>query len=210
MNIINQPTTNKILYRLDTQFLSHPKTYEYEQRIYSISPYQLIILNHIKSLPKKHLYYLVGQQSIKHRNLTLNELRKLITTGIRRYIKNTTLTYYPGLENQLVKYFCIFETTKDFYHSQHQNTILNNEVDMGLHFHLFISSPDNYPWVCFHSLIFTIFTELTYLPKNHRCISKYDYDRINVLNENFILYHTKQFKDHPSKEMIMTNLQTPN
>jgi hypothetical protein len=211
MNLINNPTTErpyklKVLNKMENQFLkTYPKTYEYEQRTYSISPYQLKILNYIKTLPQRNLHYLVGQQSNKHRNLTLKEMKKLIRDGIRRHIQGTTLPYCPGLENQLVKYFCVFETTKDFYLSQNQNTIVDSDIDMGLHFHLFITSPDNYPWVSFPSLFYTLFDELTHLPQNKRCISKYDYDRLKDLNENFVLYHTKQFKDYPSSEMIMKN-----
>jgi hypothetical protein len=66
-------------------------------------------------------------------------MRKLIRRGIRRYFQETSLHYHQGLENELVKFFCVFETKKDFFHSQHTNEIFDLEVDMGLHFHLFIS-----------------------------------------------------------------------
>jgi len=187
-----------------------PNTYEYEQRTYPINPYQIKILKAINSLPKKHLHYLVGQQSLKNRNLTLKEMKKLIRDGIRRYIDALTLTQGQGKENKLVKYFCVFETKKDFCHSQHQNTIVDTEIDMGLHFHLFISSPDDYPWISFSAMFYTMLNELTHLPQNRRCISKYDYNRIEKLDENFVLYHTKQFMYNPSSEMIMTNLNKQN
>src|ERR1700759_2996639 len=84
-------TMNKILPEITTPFKTNglnkttnnylsprPNTYEYEQRSYEISPSQLKILNSIKSLPKKNIHYLVGQQSKEHRNLTLKEMKKLI------------------------------------------------------------------------------------------------------------------------------------
>ena len=179
---------------------------KYKLRTYHINPYQLKILNEIKSLPKKKLHYLVGQQSSTFPNLTLREMRKLIRRGFRRYIQETNTMYYPGLENELVKFYCVFETKREFFHSQHQNNIVEDDIDMGLHFHLFLSSPDNYPWISFPTLIHTIFSELTSMKHKQRCISKYDYVRIEELDENFILYHTKQFMYRPSVEMIMKNV----
>lgn len=63
---------------------------------------------------------------------------------------------------------------------------------MGLHFHLFISCPDNYPWICFKSLSYQILRELSSLLKKKRCISKYGYFEIYDLEENFVQYHTKK------------------
>lgn len=179
---------------------------KYKLRTYHINPYQLKILNEIKSLPKKKLHYLVCQQSSTFPNLTLREMRKLIKRGLRRYFQETTLHYHPGLENQLVKFFCVFEVKKDFFHSQHQNTLVNEDIEMCIHFHLFLTSPDNYHWISFPSLIHTIFSELTSMKHKQRCISKYDYVKIEKLEDNFILYHTKQFMYRPSSEMIMKNL----
>lgn len=186
--------------------LSQPKTYSYEQRTYTISPPQLKILNTIKTLPKRHLHYLVGQQSIKHRNLTLKEMKSLIKKGIRKYCEDLNPGIDKRRENNYLQFFCVFETTKEFFLSQHENKIVNEEINMGIHFHLFITSPDNYPWVSFPSLFHYIFIELTHLPQNHRCITKYDYNRLHELPENFILYHTKQFMYSPSNEMVMTNI----
>lgn len=182
-----------------------PNTYVYQERTYELSLPQLKILSHIKSLPKKHLHYVVGQQSKRHRNLTLKELKLHLRKGINNYFKNDPYISKENINN-VIQYFCVFETTKDFFISQHQNTIVTEEIEMGLHFHLFITSPDNYPWVGFTNLIHDIFCELTHLPHNHRCIRKYDYKKLNTLPENFILYHTKQFMYNPSNEMIMTNI----
>lgn len=197
------------VYKTTNNYLSpQPNTYQYDQRTYEISPTQLKILNSIKSLPKKNLHYLVGQQSNEHRNLTLQEMKKLIRDGIRRYFKQVTLPSNRTIENELVKYFCVFETVKDFSLSQHQNSIFDEEIFMGIHFHLFITSEIG--WVSFPSMFHSIFNELTHLKHNHRCISKFDYNRLEVLEDNFILYHTKQFQNNPSTEMIMTNLKSNN
>ena len=122
---------------------------QYELRTYEIKPHQLKILNQIKSLPQKRLHYVVGQQSSDHPNLTLPEMKKLIRRGIRRYIQETTLHYHQGLENELVKFYCVFETKKDFFHSQHENSLVDEDLDMGIHFHLFLTSIDNYRWISF-------------------------------------------------------------
>jgi hypothetical protein len=202
---IDEPFKLKGLHKITNNYLTpRSNTYTYEERIYEISPSQHKILNCIKSLPKKNLHYLVGQQSDKHRNLTLPEMKKLIRDGIRRYVKQVTLSSNKGIENELLKYFCVFETVKDFSLSQYQNTIVNENIFMGIHFHLFITSEIG--WISFPSMFHSIFNELTHLKHNHRCISKFDYDRITELDENFILYHTKQFMYSPSNEMIMTNI----
>ena len=178
---------------------------QYKLRTYEINPYQLKILNEIKSLPQKRLHYLVVQQSSFQKNLTLRELKKLIRRGIRRYFENVEVHYRKGLENRLVKFFCVFETKKNFFLSQHQNSIVDEVIDMGIHFHLFITSPDNYSWVSFPSLFHQIFMELTSLNHKKFCISKFDYAMIENLDENFILYHTKQFMYKDSVEMVMKN-----
>lgn len=175
----------------------------YIERTYFIKPHQLQILNEIKALPRKRLHYITGQQSDYHLNLTLPEMKKLIRRGLRRYIQETDLHYSHGLENELVKFYCVFETKKDFFHSQHQNNIIDMNLEMGIHFHLFITSPVK--WICFPSLIHTLYNELTSLKHKQRCLSEYGYMKIEELDDNFILYHTKQFMFRPSKEMIMRN-----
>jgi hypothetical protein len=177
----------------------------YKLRTYEINSHQLKILKEIKSLPQKRLHYVVGQQSNVHKNLTLPEMKKLIRQGLRRYIQETSLHYQTGLENQLVRFFCVFEVKKDFFHSQHQNTLVDEGVDMGIHFHLFITCPDKYPWISFPSLLHSIFNELTSLKHKQLCLSKFDYKKIDKLDDNFILYHTKQFMFRPSVEMLMKN-----
>lgn len=181
------------------------RTYTDEGRTYSINPNQLEILRKIQSLPKKHLHYLVGQQSNKYQNLTLKELKLFIRMGIKRYCKNQSIYFKNGDEDKMIKYFCVFETTCDFFHSQHENKLVDENIEMGIHFHLFFTCPDFYPFISFPSLIHYIFVELTKQEHKQCCISKYDYKRITDLDENFVLYHTKQFMFRPSKEMIMYN-----
>lgn len=182
------------------------RKYTYEGRTYFIKTHQLEILRNIQSLPKKHLHYLVGQQSNKYQNLTLNELKKSIKSGIREYCRTQSIYFKNGDENKLIKYYCVFETTEDFFHSQHENKIVEESIEMGIHFHLFFTTPDNYSWISFPSLIHTIYLELTKLEHKKSCISKYDYKRVQKLDENFVLYHTKQMMFRPSKEMKMTNV----
>ena len=179
---------------------------KYQLRTYEINPYQLRILEEVKSLPRKNLHYVTGQQSDHYPNLTLPELKKLIKRSMVKYIRQLNLNYHKGMENELVKFYCVFETTKDFFHSQHQNSIVDENVEMGIHFHLFLTSPDNYPWVCFPQLIHTIFSELTSLKHKQRCLSELGYYKIKDLQDDFILYHTKQLMFRPSSEMILKNI----
>ncbi len=183
-------------------------SYNYENTTYSLNPFQQEIHDKIKSLPQKRLHYLVGQQSSDpdRLNLTLKELKYLIRRGIMKYIRQTSLPYHKGQENELVKFYCVFETDLNFNRSQNSHHLMSSSFFMGLHFHLFFSSPDHYPWISFESLIHYIFMELTSIPKKKMCLSQYDYKRVKTLEDPFILYHTKQFYERPSKEMILTNL----
>jgi len=164
------------------------------------------MLENIKRLPLKNLHYVTAQQSNKHPNLTLPEMKTFIRRGIRQYLKPARDMSQNKRESDFIRYFCVFETTRDFFHSQHRNIKISEDMFLGLHFHLFISPAPSYYWVCFPSLIHTIFSELTSMKHKRLCISKYDYTRIDDLNENFILYHTKQFMFRPSVEMIMSNV----
>lgn len=141
-------------------------------RTYELNEFQKKMISDIKSLPRKNLHYITAQQSDKHPNLTLPEMKKLIRRAIRRYIQEANLNYYSGLENELVKFYCVFETKKEFSLSQRSEKITNDEVSLGLHFHLFITCPDNYPWICFTSLSYQILRELSSLPKKKKMYLK--------------------------------------
>jgi len=178
---------------------------KYKTRTFEIKQHQKDIVDAISSLPRRNLHYITGQQSNRYPNLSLIELKKFIRRGIRQYLAPTMVLQPSKKESDLIKFYCVFETTKDFFHSQHRNTDVGEEMFLGLHFHLFISPTPTNHWVSFPSLVHTIFSELTSIRHKSMCISKYDYSKIEDLNENFILYHTKQFMFHPSREMILTN-----
>lgn len=169
-----------------------------------LNEFQIKMINDIKSLPKKNLHYITAQQSNQYTNLTLKELKKLIKRGIRRYIQELEQFYYPNKENELVKFYCVFETTKEF-NLNLKNQSLDDIPFMGLHFHLFISCPDNYKWISFQNLIFQIFYELTSIKHKQNCITEYGHFKIEKLEEKFLQYHTKQFNINPSLEMVLKN-----
>jgi hypothetical protein len=173
---------------------------------YELNNFQQKMISDIKSLPRKKLHYITAQQSNSYPNLTLPELKKFIKQGIRRYIRQIEPLCSKEQEKALVKFYCVFETTKEF-DLNIKNASLNEIPFMGLHFHLFISCPDNYSWICFDALIYQIFFELTSLKHKKKCISKYGYYKLDNLNDNFLTYHTKQFQQHPSNELILYNLK---
>lgn len=174
-------------------------------RTYELNEFQKKMISDIKSLPRKNLNYITAQQSDKHPNLTLPQMKKAIKQAVKRYIQEANLNYYSGLENELVKFYCVFETKKEFSLSQRSEKITNDEVSLGLHFHLFITCPDSYPWICFTSLSYQILRELSSFPKKKKCISKYGYFEIDKLEEDFVQYHTKQ-QDYVQREMILKSI----
>ncbi len=181
-------------------------TYRHNDSNYVINQFQEDIFQKIKMLPQKSLYYLVGQQSSdpQRTNLNLKELKYLIRRGITKFIRETTLNYHVGMENELVKYFCVFETNKVFNESQNTKELRNDSFYLGLHFHLFFST--EMKLFNYQGLIHSIFLELTSIPNKRLCLNKYDYERIYTLEDSFILYHTKQFYQQPDKDMILTNI----
>jgi hypothetical protein len=181
-------------------------SYKHNDMVYSINPFQQEVFQKVKSLPQKRLHYLVAQQSSQpHRpNLNLKELKYFITRGIMKHVRETNDKYHRGLENELVKFYCVFETDHTFNESQMNQNLMNQSLYLGLHFHLFFSSPLS--WFDYEGLIHRLFLELTSIPSKRLCLSKYDYKIINEIEAPFVLYHTKQFFKRPSREMILTNL----
>jgi hypothetical protein len=172
---------------------------------FPVKPHQIKIIEEIKNLPLKRLHYLVVQQSLRHPNLTLNELKKHIRRGIKRYVKELMgYRYRYGIEDELIKYYCFFETSKDFFWSQQLNDIVNENIEMNIHFHLFLSG--DYPDVNFTQLIQYILRELTSQKNKTMCLGKVDYVRLETLENDFILYHTKQMMYRPTPQFIMKNL----
>lgn len=174
-------------------------------RTFELKPHQNKILSEIKKLPKSKLHYLVIQQNKNQPNFTLNELKKHIKKGIKRYVsKHFLFNYRKGLEDQIVKYYCFFETSKDFFWSQHKNTIVDKNIEMNLHFHLFISS--DISSVHLPQLVNDIIQEFFGQRNKQKSLLKIDYNKIENLDDDFILYHTKQMMFEPNVDFILKNI----
>jgi len=171
---------------------------------YQLKEHQKEILSDVRKLPINQLHYIVGQQSLKYKPLTLKELKKHINRGIKLYVQEWMGYHYiPGIEREIIKYYGFFETSKDFWWSQNTHNLNKESIDLRFHFHLFLSSHKSL--VCFNSVVNSVFTELTSQRNKRFSISKFDYNRVNKLDENFILYHTKQLMHGPSRELIIKN-----
>lgn len=174
-------------------------------RTYELKPHQNQILIEVKNLPKSKLHYLVIQQNRNKPNFTLKELKKHIRIGIKKYV----LQLYPfntikKLEKTIVKYYCFFETSKEFNNSQNKNNIVDEKIEMDLHFHLFITSTDNNVYV--PKLINDILLEFFNQNNKQSSLLKIDFYKIEKLEDDFILYHTKQMEERLNIEFIMKNL----
>jgi len=184
-------------------------SYNYQGKTYSINPFQKKVFSEIKSLSQKNntLYYVLGKQNpnSKGGNLNLKQMKNFIKRGIRRYFQRYSPMYHQGLENEMVKFYCVFETNKDFNQSQKESVLFDEGFYLGLHFHLFISISQPPNWFSFGLLFNSICSELTSLSYRRDCFSHLDCEKIENLDEYFILYHTKQFFDRPSPEMVMKN-----
>lgn len=174
-------------------------------RTFELKPHQNQILIEVKNLPKSKLHYLVVQQNRNKPNFTLKELKKHIKTGIKKYVSQL----YPfntikNLEKNTIKYYCFFETSKEFNNSQNKNIIVDINIEMNLHFHLFITSTDSNVYV--QKLINDILQEFFKQTNKQSSLSKIDYYKIDKLEDDFILYHTKQMKDLLNIDFIMKNI----
>ncbi len=174
-------------------------------RTYELKPHQSQILNEVKNLPKQRLHYLVVQQNRNKPNFTLRELKKHIRTGIKKYVCQIyPFTNIKDLEKQLVKYYCFFETSEEFFKSQHKNIIVDENIEMNLHFHLFITSTDSNVYV--PQLINNIILEFFGQRNKQSSLLKIDYNRIEKLGDDFILYHTKQMMYESNLDFIIKNI----
>ena len=180
------------------------KSYTYKDKVYELNQYQLDYFKRARSLPKKNLHYIVCQQSIHEDNLTIKQMKSSIERAVRRYVGQLIVGHNPVFESFLVPYLCVFETGKEFHLNQSRSNLDTEDFDLGLHFHLFISSPDEHE-ICFETLSKRIEFELRAIKKKRECISKYDCRKVDKLNKPFICYHTKQLYRTPSREMILTN-----
>lgn len=172
---------------------------------YTITPNQKRMIDDVKNLYPKRLYYLVIQQNRLKPNLTINELKKHVRNGIKSYVRTFfSLEYRTNLENELIQYVCFLETSKEFQQSLYQTNLNTDEVYLGLHFHLFISSRSGQ--VHIPQLIHYIFLSLTSQPLKSEAIKLFDYFKVENLDERFIQYHTKQHFRCESPEMYMKNI----
>lgn len=171
---------------------------------YPIQPHQLELLNEVKRLDLRRIHYLVVQQDRKERNLTLNELKKHIRRGIKLYIQELLgIEYRNGIENKIIQYNCFFETSKEFFWSQNLNTTVDEEIEMDIHFHLFVSSMVGYVHIpqLIHSIVHQLITQKNKL----KSIKKIDYVKLNKLEDDFVLYHTKQLMFSKNNSFILKN-----
>ena len=174
-------------------------------RTYELKPHQNQILNEVKNLPKQRLHYLVIQQNRNKPNFTLKELKKHIRTGIKKYVYQIyPFTNIKDLEKQLVKYYCFFETSEEFFKSQHKNIIVDDNIEMNLHFHLFITSTDSNIFI--PQLINNIILEFFVHRNKQSSLLKIDYNKIEKLEDDFILYHTKQMMYESNLDFIIKNI----
>jgi hypothetical protein len=172
---------------------------------YSIKPHQKEMIDEVQKLNPNRLYYVVIQQDKDNNNLTLNELKRHLKTSIKRYVRDFfSMEYRTNLENELIKYVCFFEYSKEFSQSLYLENIRTDEVYMGTHFHLFVSS--NNSQVHIPQLIQYIYWNLTSQPIKARAIKFFDYKKLDSLEERFIQYHTKQHHKEFNSNMFMKNL----
>ena len=168
--------------------------YNLLMRTYEINEHQKKILNEVSKLPTDSLYYIVVQQNIRGANYTLNELKKHIRRSVKEYLNRQS----HCSNNVAVEYIAIFETTHDFFMSQHTTSIVKTDFYSGFHFHLFISGVGE-----------DYIKELTYWLNSQKnkcgCISKIDWVKKEKLDTDFILYHTKQMMFRYSPQLILKN-----
>jgi hypothetical protein len=172
---------------------------------YEIKPHQRKIIEDFNKLNLRRLHYLVIQQDRKQPNFTLNELKKHIKGGIKNYVKEVLgYRYKNGDENKLINYYCFFETSKEVFLNQHRNYIVKEDIWLDLHFHLFITT--NSGFLHIPQLISRIILEFFNQRLKVKSLKKIDYTKIDTLNNDFILYHTKQSMYRSTPEMIMKNI----
>ena len=170
---------------------------------YPIKPFQDQIVQEIQTLKPTIYNYVINQKS-EQTNLTLPQLKRSIYRSVRLYVQDYLGSEYKsGIENEYVKYYCFFETSKEFYNIQNDINNYDTNVSMGLHFHLFISS--SIPQLSLTNYTHFLYQELTSFPCKKTSINDFGFRTYNTLPLDFILYHTKQYKEYP-KDMIFKNL----
>ena len=162
------------------------------------------MIDDVKKLSQKRLYYVVIQQNSSETNFTLTELKKHLQYSIKKYIRDFfSLEYRYGLEKELIQYVCFFETTKEYNQSIFNNN-MSKEIYIGFHFHLFITSKSSEVYI--PQLIHYIFWSLSSQKNKLNSLKKFDYYKIKALDDLFIQYHTKQHFYTEIPEMVLKNL----
>jgi hypothetical protein len=169
---------------------------------YKIEPFQQVILKEIQSLHPTIYNYVINQKNDRQ-NLTLKQLKRSIYRSVRFFVKDYLgIKYKDGIENKVVKYYCFFETSKEFNKSQWDVNNIETEIPLGLHFHLFIST--SLPEITLNNYTHYLYQELTSFPNKKTSLRKFGYRTYYSLPQEFILYHTKQYKEYP-REFIFKN-----
>jgi hypothetical protein len=177
---------------------------------FEIKEHQKEIVNKINELNKKNLYYFTIQQNKRTRPFTYDELKKHIDGGIKKSIKdyhgiNYIEKFHKEILNKTLSFVTIFETSKEFFWSQNDINNLSEDVFMGLHFHLFISTNQS-SGIYIPQVINNIIDKFNKQTNKYKAIKKVDYNKIKELDNNFMYYHTKQGMFHNNISMIHSNV----
>ena len=176
-----------------------------EERTYTypIKPFQQTILEEIRTL-KPIIYNYVINQKLDRPNLTMKQLKRCVYRSIRLFIQDYLgIEYRKGIEDKYVKYYCFFETSKEFHLNQNDINSFETDVPMGIHFHLFISPISTS--ISMNNYTHYLYEELTSFPHKKTSINDFGYRTYSSLSTDFVLYHTKQWKNRYEPELVMKN-----
>ena len=174
-------------------------------KTHDLKPHQKELAKQISKLNKDNLYYLVSQPDERKMNHSINELKKHIKGGIRKYTKDFLLHHYRnGVESSLFQYVMFIEYPKDFYIAISKTDEDLFSMYKGVHFHLFISSTSKS--VNIPQLFYYLLKELSSQKLKESSIRKYDYFKIEKLDERFSEYHTKQHYHYLDQDRLLINL----
>ena len=165
--------------------------------LYTLNKHQVIFQKELSNLSSGGIYYVVIQQDMKKTNLTLNELKMYIKKSVKKYIERYANNKIDGED---IKYIAFFENTREFFMSQHTTAIVKTDFYSGFHFHLFVTGVDEY-------FIKELQYQLQKQKNKQHCILKFDWDIKNKLDDDFILYHTKQMMHGYSSELVLKNFE---
>lgn len=178
-------------------------SYNYNGVTYQLNELQQEILDKLKSLPKENLHYLVVQQSYDGPNLSRNQLENVIRQTLNYCQRQYNGSYNPKQDIPFIRCVCLFEIDKELHLTQMNYSVIQ-KVELGLHFHLFLSSSNLYD-VNYELVDKSIKHRLNTVPGKRECIDKYDFVKASKFTEGFLAYHVKQHWKNPSREMFYAN-----